>query len=107
MPATVARITKTAVDRIDPSAHKAGSVALWDNELKGFGVRVQPSGKKVFVLKTEFLGRDKQFTIGEFNSPLTAEEARRKTRDMRADCVHGIDPTRDKDALKYAITVAF
>ena len=62
------KITKRTVDALKP--HERERV-VWDDDLKGFGVRVHPSGRKVFIVKTRFGGRIIKMTIG----PCTAVSA--------------------------------
>ena len=44
----MAKITKRAVDALQPDEDR--DVFAWDNELRGFGVRVKPSGVKTFLI---------------------------------------------------------
>ena len=50
---------------------------FWDRDLAGFGVRVYPSGKKMFVVQTRAFGRSKRVTLGRFPD-LTPEVARKE-----------------------------
>ena len=50
---------------------------FWDRELLGFGVRVYPSGAKVYVVQTRGEGRSRRVTLGRHGA-LTADEARRR-----------------------------
>ena len=51
---------------------------FWDSELSGFGVRVYPSGSKVYVVQTRAGGEAaKRVTVGR-HGVVTAEEARRR-----------------------------
>ena len=54
-------LTKRTVDRLLVNGKDA---VFWDNELPGFGVRVYPSGKKVFVVQTRAFGRSKRVSLG-------------------------------------------
>ena len=54
-------LTKRTVDRLSVNGKDA---VFWDNELPGFGVRVYPSGKKVFVVQTRAFGRSKRVRLG-------------------------------------------
>ena len=42
-------LSKRVVDRLSVNGKDA---IFWDRDLAGFGVRVYPSGKKVFVVQT-------------------------------------------------------
>ena len=50
---------------------------FWDRDLPGFGVRVYPSGAKVFVVQCRGSGRSQRVTIGRYGL-MTVEQARRK-----------------------------
>ncbi len=54
-------LTKRTVDRLSVNGKDA---VFWDNDLPGFGVRVYPSGKKVFVVQTRAFGRSKRVSLG-------------------------------------------
>src|SRR5215212_6499809 len=45
---TPIKITKRTVDAAQPAAAR---YELWDTELKGFGLRVEPSGAKSFIVR--------------------------------------------------------
>jgi hypothetical protein len=40
----VAKLTKRVVDAIRPDPARRADVFAWDNELRGFGLRMKPSG---------------------------------------------------------------
>ena len=44
----VTRLTKRAVDQATPEPKR---YTLWDTELKGFGLVVQPSGVKSYIVR--------------------------------------------------------
>lgn len=72
----MARISKETVDRL-----QAGPAAsfLWDDELKGFGVRITPSGAKSYIFQYPMGGREaktQRYTIGRHGSPWTAATSR-------------------------------
>ena len=46
-----ARITKRTVDALPTPTKEAGEARVWDTDLKGFFVRVYPSGRRVYALK--------------------------------------------------------
>ena len=54
-------LNKRTVDRLPVNGKDA---AYWDRDLPGFGVRVYPSGKKVFVVQTRAFGRSRRLSLG-------------------------------------------
>ena len=67
-------LTKRTVDRLSVNGKDA---IFWDRDLAGFGVRVYPSGKKVYVVQTRAFGRSKRVTLGT-HGKLTPERARKE-----------------------------
>ena len=57
----MARITKKTVDAL---IARSREYMLWDADIKGFGVRVHPSGRKVYLVKYRLCGRVIKKTIG-------------------------------------------
>ena len=50
---------------------------FWDRELPGFGVRVYPTGSKVYVVQCRTHGKSKRVTLGR-HGVISADQARRK-----------------------------
>ncbi len=106
------KLTKRIVDATAP---RDGDFFVWDSELKGFGLRVWPSGRKSFVLKYQRGGRggvSRRVTIGD-TPTLTVDEARRRATSLRAEYLDGADPAAvrkrergDVHTAKDAPTVA-
>jgi integrase len=100
------RITKRSVDALRPDG---AETVLWDSELKGFGVRVQKSAGKTYILKYRAgQGRNapqRKYTIGKHGA-LTPDEARAEAKRLLALVTRGKDPAADKAAAKAAPTVA-
>ena len=57
----MARINKRVVDALTARERE---YMLWDRDIKGFGVRVHPSGRKVYLVKYRHGGRVVKTTIG-------------------------------------------
>ena len=57
----MARITKRAIDALTVRERE---YTVWDDDIKGFGVRVHPSGRMVYVVKYRHGGRVIKKTIG-------------------------------------------
>ncbi|MCY4452196.1 MAG: tyrosine-type recombinase/integrase [Immundisolibacterales bacterium] len=81
---------------------------FWDGELAGFGVRVYPSGAKVYVVQTRAGGRSRRVTVG-LHGVLTAPQARRRAALVIARLKAGEEdplPRRVKPSGDAALTVA-
>ena len=52
-------------------------MVYWDSELPGFGVRVYPSGSKVYIVQTRAKGKSKRATVGR-HGVITADQARQR-----------------------------
>ena len=65
-------LNKRMVDGLSVDGKDA---VFWDRDLPGFGVRVYPSGAKVFVVQTYAFGRSKRVTLGR-HGPLLVDQAR-------------------------------
>jgi integrase len=81
---------------IDSTAPRADDVFRWDDEVRGFGVRVRPNGLKVYVLQYRNAGgRSRRVTLGH-HGPLTAEAARQLALAHRARIAAGADPAAER-----------
>ena len=83
------RITKRTVDALKP---KERECVVWDDDLKGFGVRVHPSGRKVFIVKTRHRGRVIKMTIGPCTAVSTTY-ARVRAAEIITDARAGKNPS--------------
>jgi integrase len=99
-----AKITKRAVDTAVPPAK--GEARLWDTDVKGFMLRVYPTGRKVYAVKCR-VGREQVIhTIGEHGSPWTPDEARKAALEALGRARRGEDPNAERKAAKAALTVS-
>lgn len=97
------KLTKTAVDREQPSDKEK---FVWDGELKGFGLKVFPTGAKSFVFQYRTAeGQTKRLTIGKHSDSLTVDQARKLAKDLAFRVHAGGDPQREKQDRRAAITV--
>jgi integrase len=99
-----ARITKRAVDAA--SVPSTGELRVWDTDLKGFFLRVYPSGRRVYAIKYRAGALQRIYTIGVHGSPLTPEQARKAAENALDRIRHGHDPATEKKAAREALTVA-
>ena len=74
---------------------------FWDPELPGFGVRVYPSGSKVYVVQGRERGRSRRVTVGRHGA-LSADEARRRAARLIARIKRWEDPAPPSPAAARA-----
>jgi integrase len=98
-----AKITKRTIDAAGPGSDDQ---FLWDRDVKGFGLKITPTGTKVYILQYRCQGRLRRYTIGRHGSPWTAEEARAEAVRLLAQAVRGVDPADAKHADRADITFA-
>ena len=82
------RITKRVVDSLRPQERER---VVWDDEIKGFGVRVHPTGKRVYIVKYRHRGRVVKTTIGP-HGPIAPAEARARAAEIITAARTGRDP---------------
>jgi len=94
------KLTKRVIDAASPGAARR---IIWDTELRGFGVRVETSGTKSFLIRYRPKGNGrngpKRFvTIGRYGAK-TPGQARNEARSKLAAVARG-DATRPRRATK-------
>jgi integrase len=98
------KLTKRTIEALKPKA--AGDVFLWDNELKGFGVRMKPSGAASFLIQYRNQhGETRRLALGKIGT-LTPDEARTVARRKLATVAEGADPSAERHASRDALTVS-
>jgi hypothetical protein len=93
------RLTKTAIDAL-PILQKDN--IYWDSGFPGFGVKVTPKGRKVFVVLYRTGGaasRLRKYTIGLYGR-ITLAMARGQAQKIFAARVDGRDPAAEKQEAK-------
>jgi integrase len=102
------KITKRLVDALRPN-RSGKDVFVWDagdGSLKGFGIRMKPSGAaSYFVQYRNKEGRTRRLVIGKTGT-LAPDEARRLAGDALRVAAKGGDPSAERHAVRGAITVA-
>jgi integrase len=95
----IAKLTKRIVDAAQPERY-----VIWDSTLKGYGLRVEPSGTKTFLVRYRVARRKRFLAIGRFGH-LTPEQARALAQAALADVRRGSDPAEERRSERAAITV--
>lgn len=96
----MAHLTKSFIDKVQPPA--TGNVLHWDEQVRGYGLRVSARGKKVFVAQGRVRGKAVIVTIGSYGLYTEAEARKRAQRTLQS-MRDGIDP---RDAKKQEEAVA-
>ena len=98
------KLTKRFVESLAPDPDQ--DYTLWDSELKEFGIRVWPSGRKTYFLRYRAQNRVKRYkTIGQ-HGKITSEQARSQAQTYFSRITHGEDPVVEEKIIRTAPTVA-
>lgn len=108
------KLSKSAIDRATYKGTaitcKNGSTSwsrcvLWDDEVRGLGLRITPAGKKSFILLYRAGSRQRQMTLGPYGV-LTLQEARSKAQQALSLVVlHQRDPLAERQQTTTACTM--
>ncbi len=98
----MARLTKRTVDAARPQEQ---DYFQWCGSTPGFGLRIYPSGKKVFISQVRVGRSTRRIKIGAYGA-YTVEQARKRADEIARIVAEGRDPQREKAEARSAITVA-
>ena len=96
------KLTDTVIKSF-PAPDK-GNRIVYDDALKGFGVRVTAKGKKAFVLNYRANGLERRMTIGKFPD-WSLKTARAEAARYKREVDRGNDPLEDRQVARAAVTV--
>lgn len=102
------KLTKRVIDAArykSPTSHPRGAFYIWDTEIAGFGLRVYPSGRKVFLLTYRIKGKQRFYQLGRYGE-LTVYQARTEALDTLRQARQGTDPAADQMAYRRSPTMA-
>lgn len=91
-----AKIGKELLSKIEP---REKPFEIYDGEMKGFTLRVQPTGTLIYLVRYRLNGKQTRTVIGK-HPIFTPAQARDKARRILAGLVHGVDPGAKEVALK-------
>jgi hypothetical protein len=97
-----ARISKRVVDATTATGRDR---FIWDTELKGFGLKITPAGRKIYLVQTRLNGSLRRFTIGKHGSPWTPDSARGEALQMLSLIRLGKDPVQARHTGENNLTV--
>src|SRR5215470_4896307 len=96
------KLTKSTIDALPTSK---SDVVYWDSGCPGFGVKVTPKGRKVFIVlyRTGGAGsRLRKYTIGPYGR-VTLHQARVAAQKVFAAKLDGRDPAAEKREAKHRV----
>src|ERR1700722_11691236 len=97
------KLTKRNVDSLKPAAER---FTAWDSDVKGFGLRITPTGGRVYVLKYRIPGAQRWFTVGRHGPPWPPDGARREAVRLLGEGARGHDPAEKRSVDRKAMSFA-
>src|SRR5918995_4009865 len=97
------KLIKRIIDTLPAPANR--DEIWWDEDLKGFGVKITPAGRKFSLSQSRLSGdrrNPRKYTIGEFG-PTTPHQARVEAHRVLAERAAGRDPQAEKQIAKRRI----
>ena len=96
------KITKRLVDAAEP---RDKPYTIYDGQVPGFGIRVQPGGTKTFVVLYRFAHHRRCVSLGR-HGVVTPEHARTQATKILVRVKDGEDPAASRHGDGYIMTVA-
>ena len=95
------KLTKSRIDALCPGGAER---LYWDDELKGFGLRLSPKGRKTFFVQYRSDGRTRRAKIGAMGA-VTPDQARLMARSLLGGVASGDDPAELRRRRRMTPTV--
>jgi Arm DNA-binding domain len=103
LPTAMPKLTEKAVDILAPDPDH--DQFIWDSDLAGFGVRVYPTGRRVYIAQYRTAaGQTRRQSLGQHGT-ITTEQARRKAQEVLSQARLGHDPNGERYAARTATTM--
>lgn len=104
MPTSV-KLSKRVTDAATPAEK---SFIIWDTGIKGYGLKIYPTNRKVFIYRYRVAGSGRKgsvkwYTIGQHGN-VTVEEARNIAKQLAAEVAQGGDPAKKRQDNKQRPT---
>jgi hypothetical protein len=102
-------LTKLIVEKTAPEQGR--DLFVWDSKVPGFGVRIYPTGKRMYVFQYRTRGGQQRRVAIGLHGPFTIEKARNAAADLYEGVRKGRDPVeeqkaaarRDREAIENVI----
>jgi integrase len=82
---------------VDTAVAGGGDRIIFDSQLPGLGLRITPSGTRIFVAQARVGGRKRRVTVG-LATDMTLAQARAEALQTLAAMRNGVDPTAERKA---------
>ena len=97
-----AKLTKRVVETVKPGE---ATHLIWDTDIKGFGCKITPKGKRVYFLYYRTSdNRERRPAIG-VHGVITCEQARLKAQRWLGEVSAGRDPSEEKQKQRKSATL--
>lgn len=98
------KLTKRILDDLDP--HPDRDITAWCGEVRGFGVRVKPTGVKTFIIQYRTRhGRSRRLSLGSYGT-LTVDQARIMAKTELTRVLQGDDPVIERKQVRQFTSIA-
>jgi integrase len=92
-----AKLSQKAVDNAAPKSQR---YIVWDTDIPSFGVRVEPSGSRSYLIRYRVKGSpQKQLSLGK-HPVVTYGEARKRAYEVLSATSSGVDPAKAREERK-------
>jgi len=81
-----------------------GNRIIYDNQIRGFGVRITAAGAVAFLVNYRVHGRERRYTIGRYPE-VSAQMAREEALRLREAVRQGHDPLAERERLRGVPTM--
>jgi hypothetical protein len=97
-----AKLTKRTVEAIAPCATNQ---LIWDTDIKGFGCKITPKGKRVYFLYYRTADNYERRPAVGAHGAITCEQARLKAQRWLGEVAAGRDPSEEKQKQRKFTTL--
>lgn len=97
------KLTKRFVESIVP--HEKDELLIWDNELRGFGLRIFPTGRRTYFIQYRNQSHHTRRKKIGVHGILTTEQAREEAKKLLGDIAKGEDPSETARSQKNIRTL--